>query len=217
MLAADDAALNDLWKYIKDEKEEQAIRLAAIVAYGRLARAKEQEKPLTDLAASYEERFKRAEAKSKAATKDEEKAQLEDENQLAAYWRDACNESVQRIEIAVECKQDAACYAKTLPPTTKDFRAGGGLARAERALLELGKMGERAKGQADALLAGADTSERFVRQGILLALPRVAGVPCQKCADRLDQIITRQADTSTLDFLTGETRIVYHYFLWAGK
>ena len=189
-----------------------------MVAYGRLARTKEQEKPLLDMAQTYEEKLKKAEEKSKTATKDEEKAQLEDEKQVAAYWRDSLHDNVQRIEIAVECKQDPACYAKALPPTQKDFHAGGpGVPRAERALLELGKMGERARAQTDALLAGADTTERFVRQGILLALPRVAPLPCPKCADRLDQIIDKQADTSTLDFLTGETRIVYHYFLWAGK
>src|SRR5262249_6733886 len=99
-----------------------------------------------------------------------------------------------------------------------NFKVGSpNLARAERALLELGKLGEGATGQTDALLAGAETTERFVRQGILLALPRVAKLPCQKCADRLNQVIEKQADTTTLDFLTGETRIVYHYFLWAGK
>jgi hypothetical protein len=218
MIAPDDSAVGDLWKFAKDDKEEAAIRLAAIVAYGRLARSKDQERPLLDMAQSYDEKFKRADEKQKAATKDEEKAQLEDEKQAAAYWRDAANESVQRIEIAVECKQDPACYAKALPPTTKDFRVGGpGLPRAERALLELGKMGAGARGQTDALLAAADTTERFVRQGVLLALPRVAALPCPKCAERLDQIITKQADTTTLDFLTGETRIVYHYFLWAGK
>jgi HEAT repeat protein len=218
MIAPDDSALGDLLKFLKDDKEESAIRFAAMVAYGRLARTKEQEKPLLDMAQTYEDKLKKAEEKSKTATKDEEKAQLEDEKQVAAYWRDSLHDNVQRIEIAVECKQDPACYAKALPPTQKDFKAGGpGVPRAERALLELGKMGERARAQTDALLAGADTTERFVRQGILLALPRVAGAPCPKCADRLDQIITKQADTSTLDFLTGETRIVYHYFLSAGK
>jgi hypothetical protein len=30
-------------------------------------------------------------------------------------------------------------------------------------------------------------------------------------------VIEKQQDTTTLDFLTGETRIVHHYFLSAGK
>lgn len=218
MLATDDSALGELLKYLKDEKEEQPIRLAAIIAYGRLARTAEQQKVLAELAQGYDERFKKADEKLKAATKDDEKASLDEEKQLSAYWRDALNESRERIGIAVECNRDPACYVKALPPIVKDFKAGGrGMPRAERALLELGKMGETARAQTDALLAGADTTERFVRQAILLALPRLAALPCTKCADRLNQIIEKQSETSTLDFLTGETRIVYHYFLWAGK
>lgn len=218
MLAGDDASLGDLMKFIKDEKEEQAIRLSAIIAYGRLGRSSAEEKTLADMAAGYDDRLKKAEDKVKAAKTDEQKAEADDERQVAAYWRDALNESRQRIAIAVECGKDPACYAKALPPKVKDFKAGSpNLPRAERAVLELAKMGDAAKGQTDALLAGADTPERFVRQGILLALPRVAPLPCPKCADRLNEVIDKQADTTTLDFLTGETRIVYHYFLWAGK
>jgi HEAT repeat protein len=218
MLAGDDSALGDLMKYIKDEKEEQAIRLSAIIAYGRLARSSNEEKTLADMAGTYDEKLKRIEDKVKAAKTDEQRAEADDERQVAAYWRDAFNESRQRIAMAVECGKDPACYVKALPPKVKDFKAGSpNLPRAERAVLELAKMGDAAKGQTDALLAAADTSERFVRQGILLALPRVAPLPCPKCAQRLDEIIDKQADTTTLDFLTGETRIVYHYFLWAGK
>src|SRR5215470_5899948 len=218
MLAPDDSSLNDLVKYIKDEKEEQPIRLAAIIAYGRLGKSKDQGKILSDLATTYGERSKKAEDKAKTAKTDEQKAEVEDARQVAAYWRDAANESLQRIAIAAECGRDPACYAKALPPTVKDFKVGSpNLPRAERALLEIGKLGDAASSQTDALLAGADTTERFVRQGVLLALPRIAKLPCQKCADRLNEVIEKQADTTTLDFLTGETRIVYHYFLWAGK
>src|SRR5262249_3584255 len=218
MLAQDDASLRGLVKFIKDGKEEQPIGLSAIIAYGRLARSKDQEKLLADLASTYEQRVTRAEERAKGARTDEQKATVEDERQVAAYWRDAANESRQRIGIAVECGRDPACYAKALPPTVKNFKIGSpNLARAERALLEIGKLGESANGQTDALLAGAETTERFVRQGILLALPRVAKLPCQKCADRLNQVIEKQSDTTTLDFLTRDTPLVYHYFLWAGK
>jgi hypothetical protein len=218
MIATDDAALGDLVRFMKDEKEEQQIRLAAIIAYGRLARTKEQQKPLDELHATWEEKHGKAEAALKAAKSDDEKAKADDERQVAAYWRDAVNESRQRMSIAIECKDDPACYVKSLPPAVKDFKAGTpALPRAERALLELGKMGDKAAAQTDALLAAADVTERFVRQGILLALPRIAPLPCQKCADRLSEVIEKQADTTTLDFLTNETKIVQHYFLWAGK
>ncbi len=217
-LATDDSAVGDLAKYIKDEKQEQQIRLAAIIAYGRLARTPEQRKLLDDLSAVHDDKVKKAEAALKAAKTDEEKAQRDDERMVAAYWRDAVNESRQRMSIYLDCKGDAACYVKTLPPAVKDFKPGTpALPRAERALIELAKMGDRARAQTDALLAAADVTERFVRQGILLALPRIAPLPCPKCADRLNDIIERQSETTTLDLLTGETRIVYHYFLSAGK
>jgi HEAT repeat protein len=218
MLASDESALPDLLKMVQDEKANQATRLAAIIAYGRLAHSKDEAKPLADVQAGYEDKLHRAEEKAKAAKTPEEKATVEDERQLAAYWRDALNESQQRIGIAAECGPDAVCYTKALPPTVKEFKVGtANLPRAERALLEIGKLGENGRAQTDALLAAADTTERFVRQGLLLALPRIAPLPCQKCADRLDEVIEKQADTTTLDFLTGETRIVYHYFLATAK
>jgi HEAT repeat protein len=218
MLATDDSAIGELMKYVKDDKEEQQIRLAALIAVGRLARTGGQQKALDDLASGYDERAKKADTQLKAAKTDAEKAAAEDERQVAAYWKDVLAESKQRVGVALECKGDAACYAKTLPPAVKDFKPGTpGLPRAERALLELGKMGEKATTQTDALLKAADVTERFVRQGILLALPRVAPQPCPACAERLGDVIEAQQNTTTLDFLTSETRIVYHYFLWAGK
>ncbi len=217
MLATDDSALNDLVKYIKDEQAEQQIRTAAIMAYGRLGKTKESENALDDLIAVYTAKIAKADEKAKSP-KEEERATADDEKQVATYYRDQLTEAKTRIGIAVECGSDPMCYAKALPPTQKDFRAGQpGLPRAERALIELAKMGDKARPAADALLAAAESSERFVRQGVLLALPRVAALPCDKCAARLDEIIEKQADNTTLDFLTGETRVVHNYFLWAGK
>jgi hypothetical protein len=218
MLASDEGALTDLAKFMKDEREEPQIRLAAVIAYGRLARTKEQQKALDDFGASFEDKIKKAEARLKAARSDDDKAMAEDEKQVAEYWRDAVSESKQRISIAIDCKADAACYAQALPPTVRDFKPGSpGLPRAERALLELTKMGDKARDQAEALLKGVDTSERFVRQGILMALPRVAPPPCPPCVARLGEVIRKQENTSTLDFLTTETRIVHHHYLSAGK
>jgi hypothetical protein len=217
-VAADDGAIGDLAKYIRDEKEEQQIRLAAILAYGRLARSADQQKLLDDLHATYEEKVKKAEAAFKAAKSEDEKLAQDDERAVAAYWRDAINESRERVKMAVECKSDPACYVKALPPAVREFKQGTpALPRAERALLELAKMGQKATAQTEALLAAADVTDRFVRQGILLALPRVAPLPCDRCATRLGEIVDKQSGTTTLDFLTGETRIVHHYFLWAGK
>jgi HEAT repeat protein len=218
MIAVDDPALGELVKFIKDDKAEQQIRLASMIAYGRLARTAEEQKALDELFESWDGKLKRAESAVKAAKNDEERAKQEDERQVAAYWRDALNESRQRISVAIECKADPACYAKALPPAVKDFKPGTpALPRAERSLIELAKMGDKATSATDALLAASDVTERFVRQGILLALPRIAPLPCQKCADRLGEVIEAQSSSTTLDFLTNETKIVQHFFLWAGK
>src|SRR5439155_11460106 len=107
MLATDDSALDALWKFVKDEKEEQQIRLAGIIAYGRLARTAAQAKPLADMAAQYEEKSKRAEEKLKEEKTDEGKARAEEERATAAFFRDALNESQQRITIASECAGNA--------------------------------------------------------------------------------------------------------------
>ncbi|HKA88159.1 MAG TPA: HEAT repeat domain-containing protein [Haliangiales bacterium] len=225
MLATDASALAELLKYAKDETQEPTIRQAAIVAYGRLARTREQQKPIDDLKAGYEEKLRKAEAKK--PEKDEEKAKVEDEKAIAAFYRDALAEAQARIGVAIECKDDPGCYAKAVPvrdpkaakPAQKptDKQNADMVFRAERALLELAKMGDRGRGTLDTLLQGVDSKERFVRQAILLALPRIAPLPCTKCADRLNQVIEDQSNETTLDFLTSETRIVYNYFLWAGK
>src|SRR5262249_24164287 len=224
-LGTDARALAELLKYAKGETQEPTIRQAAIVAYGRLARTREQQKPIDDLKAGYEEKLRKAEAKK--PQKDEEKAKVEDEKAIAAFYRDALAEPQPRIGVAIECKDDPGCYAKAVPvrdpkaakPAQKptDKQNADMVFRAERALLELAKMGDRGRGTLDTLLQGVDSKERFVRQAILLALPRIAPLPCTKCADRLNQVIEDQSSETTLDFLTSETRIVYNYFLWAGK
>jgi len=221
MLATDTGGLADLLKVAKDEGQEPAIRQAAIVAYGRQARSKEQQKPLDDLKAGYEEKLKKAEAKK--PDKEEDKAKVEDEKAIAAFYRDALSEAQARISVVVECKEDATCLAKAVT-AMKDIKGKPGekgnvdaVFRAERALLELARMGDKAGGTTETLLAAVDTKDRFVRQAILLALPRVAPLPCPKCAERLNDVIEAQSNETTLDFLTGETKVVHNYFLWAGK
>jgi hypothetical protein len=115
--------------------------------------------------------------------------------------------------VVLDCKGDPACYGSQLPPKVKDFKPGRpGMPRAERALLELARMGDKGKSQVDALLAGVDTTDRFLRQAILLVLPRLAPLPCPKCAERLGKVIEAQQNTATLDFLTGETKVVHNYY-----
>lgn len=90
------------------------------------------------------------------------------------------------------------------------------IAALERALLEVAKMGKAAEPAFEDLLKHAESTDRIVRQGVLLALVQVAPSPCDKCVQRLQNIITSQKDQTTLDNLTSDTRIVMNYFISNG-
>ncbi len=217
MIATDTKALPWLLKMIKDEAADPNVRNAAVIAYGRLARSSDDAAPIKALIADYDARVKKAEAKVKAAKGEQDKGAAEQEQMTAEGFEGGLKEAQARIEIAAKCKQDPACYADALD--AKDVAVGQpGLPRAERALLEIRKMGKKGqpvyKKLLDAKYLG--TSERIVREAILLALPRIAPLPCKDCVDAMDKVMDSQASQTTLDLLNKETKIVYHYFLWAG-
>ena len=87
------------------------------------------------------------------------------------------------------------------------------IASVERALLELTKLGEKSRPALDKLLTHAESTDRIVRQGVLLAMVQAAERPCEKCEKRLRDIIEAQKDQSTLNLLTSDTRVVLHYFM----
>jgi HEAT repeat protein len=215
MLALDNKALPALLTFIRDTEQEPQIRFASILAYGRLARSAADAKPIDELIAGFEAKVAAAEAKGKAAKSPLDKDTAEGEKQEAMQWRDTLKETSYRMEIAIKCGADPKCYADALGG--KDVSIGQpGLPRAERALLELRKMGEKARPVLDTLLKYVDSSERMIREGVLLALPQIAALPCKTCSDKLIKVIESQAQQTTLDQLNTETRIVYHWFLWAG-
>mgnify|MGYP006179153607 CR=1 FL=1 len=80
----------------------------------------------------------------------------------------------------------------------------------------LAKMGKKAEPAFKDLLSHADSTDRIIRQGVLLALVQVAPSPCNDCVDRLDAIIEEQSQQTTLDYLTADTRIVLNYFIAQG-
>ncbi len=141
---------------------------------------------------------------------------------------------VARIEIAMRCKADLGCYAGSLRQTpdqvavqvsgylkdastwSKDEKLGLIEAAIERSMLELGKRGAQASGHMDALLDAAVSDNRVIRQSILLALPKIAQVPCTVCLAKLDAAIKAGEGKAPLDDLNLETAIVRAYFTWAG-
>ncbi|HLL22290.1 MAG TPA: hypothetical protein VK427_09170, partial [Kofleriaceae bacterium] len=141
---------------------------------------------------------------------------------------------IARIEVALRCKEDLACYAGTLKQTpddatknltpyikdlkdwTKEEKLGlveGGI---ERAMLELGKAGQKASAHTDLLLDNAKSDNRLIRQSILLALPKIAAVPCNNCEAKLDAAIKAGEGKTTIGQLNFETTMLRNYFSWAG-
>ncbi len=141
---------------------------------------------------------------------------------------------VGRIVVALRCKEDLNCYAKTLTlkpdeaandcaqyiKDIKDWTAEekGGLvdAEVERAMLEIGKRGTGAAALTDQLLEAAKSDDHGVRESVLLALPKIAKVPCANCEAKLDEAIKAGEGKSTVRDLNVETQMLRNYFSWAG-
>lgn len=196
------------------------FRYAALMAFARVSKDPADSAKLKAEAAKWTSASKAAEAAMKKAADDEKYDELNTTKLEADGYAGALTEAAARIDVAIMCKDDPTCLARTVE--AKDVVEGKpGLPKAERALLELSRMGaDPAKHAAVApakpiLLKNADSSVGIVREMILLALPHVVTMPCPDCADRLDTIMKAQAQKTTLDRLTGETRILYHYFLAA--
>ena len=148
---------------------------------------------------------------------------------------------IARVEVALRCKSDISCYVATLQEkpdgseskknvaqyikdidawskdeTAKDEMAQLYEGEVERSMLELGKMGQKAASTMPALLDAAKSEDRLVRQSILLALPKVAKVPCDTCEAKLDEAIKAGEGKSTLGDLNLETTMLRNYFAYAG-
>jgi len=189
-------------------------------------------KAATERAKKAEEDFKVAKKKHKEATAPFNGA----DGAAKAYigFAHMFQTHIARIEVAMRCKQDVNCYAGTLKQTvdqsvkylaphikgveswSKEDKAGLLDGEVERAMLEIGKKGQAANGLTDTLLDAAKTDDRLIRQSILLALPKIAKVPCANCEQKLDAAIKAGEGKSTLGDLNNETTMLRNYFAWAG-
>jgi hypothetical protein len=138
------------------------------------------------------------------------------------------------IEIAIRCGQKLDCYAaslklkpeeaaqnnaryiKDIKDWKPDEKAGLVEANIERAMLELGKHGQQASAYTNALLDSATSDDRLIRESILLALPKIAKVPCDNCETKLQAAIKAGEGKTTLGDLNLETTMMKNYFGWAG-
>ena len=141
---------------------------------------------------------------------------------------------IARIQIAIACRQDIGCFGNALKLTpaeaaranaqyirdikdwTADEQLGLVEASVERAMLEVGKRGQRAGALTDTLLDSARTDDRLIRQSVLLALPKIAKVPCANCEAKLQDAIRAGEGKTTLSDLNLETTMMKNYFGWAG-
>lgn len=149
---------------------------------------------------------------------------------------------IARIAVALRCKGDVNCFAGTLKETPDDAvkNVGGYIVvppgdkfkpvkdwpkedkqslqegEVERAMLEIGKKGQAASALTDQLLDAAKSDDRLIRQSIMLALPKIAKVPCNNCEQKLDAAIKAGEGKTTLGDLNLETTMLRNYFAWAG-
>lgn len=155
-------------------------------------------------------------------------------NQYRGFQR-SFEQNLARAHIGTTCKKDPKCYVETLDKSEEDIgkslskyiknwkdwskqeKTDLKIAAVERSLVELRKMGKDARPVVDTLLKHVESKDRITRQGSLMALVKIAELPCDKCADRLQEVITKQKNESTLAALTVETQAVQYFFLWAGK
>jgi hypothetical protein len=146
---------------------------------------------------------------------------------------------IARIEVAVHCAGKPECLIAAFDAKPDDvygrLKKGGYLdvrddkdwteddrkelvvAQIERAVVELRRMGDKARPHLDRLLDEASSNDRLIRQVILLALPRVAPRPCEPCEEKLDKAIASGQGKAELNEINYETQLVRNFFSWAGK
>lgn len=156
---------------------------------------------------------------------------LEDTSEAYRGFQRVFETHIARVEIAVFCKGDAACLAKSMQQTpdevfkrltdakyinpanyTDDDKKELMVAEVERGLLDVGKKGTAAADQVSTLLDGVKSKDRLIRQSVLLALPKVAPKNCSDCVTKLDAAIKAAQGDTTLTDLNVETEVLRSYF-----
>jgi hypothetical protein len=221
-----------------DKEFEKVKKKADDAKMAVLKTTKDSTKTAADIKAASEE-AKKAEDELKAAKKvhKEKTAPFKQAEAAAKAYKGYARmfqTHIARIEVALRCKQDINCFAATLKLSaeesaknlapyikdikdwTKDEKLGLWEGEVERAMLEIGKQGPKAAALTDTLLDAAKSDDRLIRQSILLALPKIAKIPCNNCEAKLDAAIKAGEGKTTLGDLNLETTMLRNYFAWAG-
>lgn len=223
---------------VADKEFEKVKKKLDDAKMNALKVTKDTTKTATDIKAATEE-AKKVEDEFKAAKKvhKEKTAPFKQAEGAAKAYKQYARmfqTHIARIEIALRCKQDMNCFAGTLKSNpdeaakhvtpyikdikdwTKDEKLGLWEGNVERAMLELGKQGQKVTNLTDTLLDAAKSDNRLIRQSILLALPKVAKIPCGNCEEKLTAAIKAGEGKTTLGDLNNETTMLRNYFAWAG-
>ncbi|MBA3541401.1 MAG: hypothetical protein H0T79_17445, partial [Deltaproteobacteria bacterium] len=211
---ADHDAADKVLEGVKKTNDE--AKLAALKATKDTSLTIEQIKAITETAKKSDEAFKAAKKVHKEKTSPYK--QLDQDSKNYRSFARMFQTHAARIAVAIRCKGELQCYANTLKlkpdgsdsvknletlklikdengqledldKWSKEEKVGLFEGEVERAMLELGKAGPKAAQFTDALLDGAKSDNRLVRQSILLALPKIAKVPCANCEAKLDTAI----------------------------
>jgi hypothetical protein len=216
-VSSDPAALPSLATVLADAGVPDSVRAAAGMAYGRLVYADDQLGPLLDRQAE----LARLSAESAGAGA---------VNSYLARQRVVAQHLV-RATVGALCVDDAACYATVIARPlasvgprleavipdlvrwTARERATLAIVAAERAFLELGKLGDGARSVLASMLERVGGTDPLSRQGALLVIARAAERPCDQCAARLDEIAAADRGDPALLELREETEVVRAYLM----
>lgn len=233
---AADAADKELEKF---KKASDDAKTAALTAAKNASLKTEEIKAATDAAKKAEETYKEQKKKHREAVAPFK--QLEADQKAYKGFARMFQTHAARIEVAIRCQKKLECFVGTLKETeedaakhlqgyikdengkdedlskwTKDEKLGLLEGEVERAMLEVGKAGAGATQHTAALLDAVKSTDRLIRQSILLALPKIAKVPCESCESKLDDAIKAGEGKVTLGDLNLETTMLRNYFAWAG-
>ena len=113
--------------------------------------------------------------------------------------------ALERLKLAKECKEDAACYGKVFAGSTTQSEV---LHQMLKAAYELGRL-ERNAALRVILENLGKTDQLEVEQALLFALMRQAGKDCKECKEKLQAYLERQEKSPTriAKVLANETKV----------
>lgn len=229
-IAVDQKGTSELGRIAADNTADDDLRQAAADSLARLGVTLADLKVNEGLAKRYlDAAAKKTAEAAKLAGRDKKQV----EQAAAAYvgFARMFQNHMARIELGIACKAEPRCLVGVLDKTpaevvarmkpylpdvdtwTAEDQQALWVATVDRGLIDLSKRGTAKPEVLDKLLAHAGTTERVVRQAILIALAKAAPRPCPACVTKLDEVI--EADrTKSLGDLTIETTLVRNYLRW---